>query len=187
MGEFVAYYRVSTERQRVSGPGLEAQREAGAIRQIYSPSPVPNCEGPGPPAVNISLSADKGLGEGLEGKLGVKVGPVGGEASGSLPFVKGDNLVNPITNATGSVSGTLTGETESSKLSGAGSANGEDTAIGGNYGEGLVGGLEVSAGTDSLIDVGKEMVNGLINDTKQFVQDIKTAATCTPSGCTAPK
>ena len=30
MGEFVAYYRVSTERQRVSGLGLEAQREAVA-------------------------------------------------------------------------------------------------------------------------------------------------------------
>jgi len=136
----------------------------------------------------ISLSAEKGLGEGLEGKLGAKIGPVGGEVSGSLPIVKGGDLVNPITNATGSVSGTLTGETESSKLSGAGSANGEDTAIGGNYGEGVVGGLEVSAGTDSLIDVGKEMVNGLINDTKQLVQDIKTTATCTPSsGCTPPK
>jgi DNA invertase Pin-like site-specific DNA recombinase len=30
MGEFVAYYRVSTERQRISGLGLEAQREAVA-------------------------------------------------------------------------------------------------------------------------------------------------------------
>jgi DNA invertase Pin-like site-specific DNA recombinase len=30
MGEFVAYYRVSTERQRASGLGLEAQREAVA-------------------------------------------------------------------------------------------------------------------------------------------------------------
>lgn len=28
MGESVAYYRVSTERQRGSGSGLEAQREA---------------------------------------------------------------------------------------------------------------------------------------------------------------
>jgi hypothetical protein len=36
MGEFVAYYRVSTERQRVSGPGLEAQREAGAIRPLIA-------------------------------------------------------------------------------------------------------------------------------------------------------
>ena len=136
----------------------------------------------------ISLSPGKGLGEGLEGKLGAKVGPVGGEVSGSLPIVKGGDLVNPITNATGSASGTLTGEAESSKLSGAGSANGEDTAIGGNYGEGVVGGLEVSAGTDSLIDVGKEMFNGLINDTKQLVNDMKTAATCTTSsGCTPPK
>jgi len=30
MGDFVAYYRVSTERQRISGLGLEAQREAVA-------------------------------------------------------------------------------------------------------------------------------------------------------------
>jgi DNA invertase Pin-like site-specific DNA recombinase len=30
MGKFVAYYRVSAERQRVSGLGLEAQREAVA-------------------------------------------------------------------------------------------------------------------------------------------------------------
>ncbi len=28
MGEFVASYRVSTERQQASGPGLEARREA---------------------------------------------------------------------------------------------------------------------------------------------------------------
>jgi len=35
-GEFVAYYRVSTERQRVSGPELEAQREAGVIRPLIA-------------------------------------------------------------------------------------------------------------------------------------------------------
>jgi hypothetical protein len=36
MGEFVAYYRVSNERQCVSGPGLVAQREAGAIRPLIA-------------------------------------------------------------------------------------------------------------------------------------------------------
>jgi len=36
MGEFVAYYRVSTERRRVSGPEFEAQREAGAIRPLIA-------------------------------------------------------------------------------------------------------------------------------------------------------
>jgi hypothetical protein len=36
MGECVAYYRVSTERRLVSGPGLEAQREAGAIRPLIA-------------------------------------------------------------------------------------------------------------------------------------------------------
>jgi hypothetical protein len=36
MGEFVVNYRVSTERQRVSGLGLEAQREAGAIRPLIA-------------------------------------------------------------------------------------------------------------------------------------------------------
>jgi hypothetical protein len=149
---------------------------------------APATKGEGSITGYISLSADKGLSEGVEGKLGGKLGPLGGEVSGSLPIVKGGDLVNPITNATGSASGTLTGETESSKLSGAGSANGEDTAVGGNYGEGVVGGLEVSVGTDSLIDVGKEMVNGLINDTKQLATYIKTAATCTQSsGCTPPK
>jgi hypothetical protein len=39
MEEFVAYYRVSTERKRVSGPGLEAQREAGAIRPLIAKKP----------------------------------------------------------------------------------------------------------------------------------------------------
>jgi len=38
MGEFVAYYRVSTERQRVSGPGLEAQRETGTIHPLIAKS-----------------------------------------------------------------------------------------------------------------------------------------------------
>jgi hypothetical protein len=36
MGEFVAYYRVSTERRLVIGPGLESQREAGAIRPFIA-------------------------------------------------------------------------------------------------------------------------------------------------------
>lgn len=36
MVEFVAYCRVSIERQSVSGPGLEAQREAGAMRPLIA-------------------------------------------------------------------------------------------------------------------------------------------------------
>jgi RHS repeat-associated protein len=135
----------------------------------------------------ISLSADKGLSEGIEGKAGAKLGPVGGEASVNVPVVKGGDLVNPLSNTSVSASGTLTGESESTHSSGVGSVNGEDTSVGGNYGEGVVGGLEISAGTDSLINVGKEMVNGLINDTKQLVGDIKTAATCNASSsCSAP-
>jgi hypothetical protein len=36
MRKFGAYYGVSTERRLVSGPGLEAQREAGSIRPLIA-------------------------------------------------------------------------------------------------------------------------------------------------------
>jgi RHS repeat-associated protein len=164
--------------------GIKASLGFGATGSV--PGTGKALKGEASATAYISLSPDKGLGEGLQGTLGAKVGPVGGEGSLDVPVVKGGELVNPLSNASVSGSGTLTGESEATHSSGAGSVNGDDTSIGGNYGEGVVGGVEISAGTDSLIDVGKEMVNGLINDTKQLVNDVKTAATCTGSSCSTP-
>lgn len=131
----------------------------------------------------VSIAADKGPGAGLEGKVGGRVGAVGGEIGVDAPVLKDGQLVNPLKNTTISGAGTIT--VGGDKSSGAASVDGEKTSVGGNYGEGVVGGVEVSTGTNALTGVLSAVGNAIASDVKQFVNDVKGLSICGMGGCSA--
>lgn len=131
---------------------------------------------------HVSLSGE-GVGAGGQLSGGVRVGPVGAEGSVNVPVVKDGQAVNPLTNTSVSGSATLT----NGKASGSGSVTGQETSVGGTYGEGVVGGVEVSAGTQDLKGVARAVGNAVASDTKQYVQDLKETTTCGTGGCARPQ
>lgn len=132
----------------------------------------------------VSLSSKDGVGAGVDLSGGARIGPAGVEGNVNVPVVKDGQMVNPLTNAKVDGSANLTGE--SGKKTGTVGTNSEETKAGGTYGEGLVGGVEVSAGTDALKGLGRAVGDAAIEDTKQYVHDLKESTTCNGATCAVP-
>ena len=133
-----------------------------------------------------SISAEQGqsgVGAQLNGKAGA--GPVGGSVNVNLPVSNGDgDLVNPIKNASGSVSGTLTGVDGKTEVEG--NANGKEASIGGTYGEGFVVGVEVNTGVDSVINAMSAFGDALASDARDIYDGAKESLTFSGSSFATP-
>lgn len=75
---------------------------------------------------------------------------------------------------------------ESTKSSGGASINSDETSIGINFPEGVVGGVEATTATDSLENFLSALGNAIVSDVSNIIQDAQTVATCGIGGCAPP-
>jgi len=129
----------------------------------------------------VSYSADKGAGAGTDFNAGAKLGPAGGSVNYNVPLVKDGELGGaPSLSGEGALAGKM------GKADGEAATSLDEASVGVAGGEGLMGGVQVSADLEGAWDIGKEMFNGAIDDAKQFASDLKVSTTCGSSGCAPP-
>jgi hypothetical protein len=148
--------------------------------------PGTNVKGQGSATGYASISAEpgkSGVGADLTGKA--SAGPIGGSVNVNLPLSNGEgDIVNPIKNASGSASGTLTGVDGKTEVEG--SANGKDSSIGGTYGEGFVVGVEVNTGVDSVKNAMSAFGDALASDARDIYNGAKESLTFSGSSFATP-
>jgi RHS repeat-associated protein len=144
--------------------------------------------------VNASTSVDgKKDGAGLQATVGARAGDVGVQALNvSAPIANSDGLVNPLSNVNASgpalaTSSSLTPSADGMDIAAkqTSSISADSASVGGtvNGGIALVG-AQVTADISGWKDVAAAVVQGAVQDAKQFVTDLKTSVTCTAtSGC----
>lgn len=116
----------------------------------------------------VYLKGSKGgLGTGVNLNGSAKVVSVGGQANVDVPVVQNGQFVNPLKSTTAEVTPIVGGG--AGKVEIEGSAGKEDATLGGTYGEGVVGGMEVSTTMDSLKELTTAVVDGLLTDIRDTV------------------
>jgi RHS repeat-associated protein len=132
----------------------------------------------------VSYTLGKGAGAGADVTGTAQLGSAGGSVNVNAPIVKDGQLANPIGDASVTGSGSLSGA--NGKAEGEASTSLDESSIGGTYGEGLVGGVEVSADMQGVWDVTTAMFNDAIDDAKQLVSGLEETMTCGVGGCAHP-
>lgn len=110
------------------------------------------------------------------------------QGSGTAPILQNGSAVNPITNANGNI--TVNGQTQlGNDLNGSALAgtNGR-TGVGLSIDAGVVqAGVQVTAGTREIGNVGGAMIGGAMQDGRQAIKNIHELETCTTGACEIPR
>ncbi len=117
------------------------------------------------------------------------VNGVGVQGNGTATFEKNGSFVNPLDNLGGNakLTGSLAhGDNASSTNAAVGTDDRVAVGVGVNVGVGQAG-VQVTAGTQEVQGVGGAVVNGAVQDTKQYVRDLKESTTCGAGGCARPQ
>lgn len=120
---------------------------------------------------------------------GATVNGVGVHGNGTATFEKNGSLVNPLDNLSGNakLTGSLAhGDNTSNTNVAVGTDGMVAVGVGVNVGVAQAG-VQVTAGTQELQGVGGAVVNGAVQDTKQYVKDLKESMTCGAGGCARPQ
>jgi RHS repeat-associated protein len=117
------------------------------------------------------------------------VNGVGVQGNGTATFDKNGSLVNPLDNLSGNAK--LTGSApHGDNISSTNGAIGTDDRVGLGVGVNVgiaQAGVQVTAGTQEVQGVANAVVNSAVQDTRQYVQDLKETTTCGPGGCARPQ
>jgi len=113
----------------------------------------------------------QGLSVGLNATALGRVGPAGGQVSVAVPMMKNGEAVNPLKSASVSAAPLIAGERGKGEIAGLASKN--ETSVGGTYGEGVVGGLEVGTSSHALQDLGGALIGAVMSDVQQAVGNLR--------------
>jgi RHS repeat-associated protein len=147
----------------------------------------------GPVKINLAVSAvsdarvDGTSNVGVQGAVGASAGSVGVQGSVTAPVLQNGSLTNPVSGATGNlqVNGktALGDDVNGSALAG---TNGR-TGVGVSVNAGVVqAGLQVTASTGAIGNVGQAVVSGAVQDTRQAISNIHELQTCQTGACAIP-
>jgi RHS repeat-associated protein len=124
----------------------------------------------------------------LQGTVAASVNGIGVQGNGAAAFEKNGSLVNPLDNLSGNAK--LTGSLpHGDNLSSSNAVVGTDDRIGVGVGMNVgvaQAGVQVTAGTQEVEGVASATGEAVVQDTKQFVQDLHTSTTCGSGGCAIP-
>jgi hypothetical protein len=137
---------------------------------------------------------------GVQGKLAAQAGGFGGQLNGTATFEKNGDFVNPLTNLSGNAKGSLSGKLSDDINSGATAGTDGRVALGvgiplvggkvdtplGTADVSLQAGVQVTASATAAGNLAGEVGNAMIQDTKQYVQDLHESTTCGAGGCAIP-
>ena len=123
----------------------------------------------------------------LQATAAASVAGVGGQGNGTATFEKDGALVDPLDNVSGNAK--LTGSGSHGDSINSNVAVGTDDRVGVGVGANIgvaQAGVQVTAGTQEVQNVAREVGNAVIQDTKQLLQDAHTSTTCGVGGCSTP-
>jgi RHS repeat-associated protein len=137
----------------------------------------------------------------VQGTFAGQINGYGGQANGTATFQTEDGqFVNPLTHLGGNVKGTLSGKMSDDVNSAA--AIGTDGRVAVGVGVPLVGGkvntplgtadvsvqagVQVTASATAATNLSQAVVGAVVQDTKQYVQDLHESSTCGVGGCAVP-